>query len=147
MHRLTLTATTVVAVLYTSWVHANQLPQTAEYGITYDNEGTAGQVRGRVSPRYHLAPQSASFGVGAAKRREMRHVRVGLPAELADAPVQASSTCGEVALEVQYQREADNSLVVQVRNASDFPAGTLHCGVALQVGAEQVLIPVLALTR
>jgi len=313
MHRLTLTATTLVAVLYTSWVHANQLPQTAEYGIAYDSEGTTGQVRfvapydmeivdakpgcgctgvqypqgslkagetytiayqidtagragtftpsidfsladqadkwqlqlagqvvpllpsklhlgtisdddvaslsrripleqideqprhirhvqvagkgieatvvdngmalaitpaagltwgerivatieativgkddeyvrsievrGRVSSRFSLAPQSASFGVGAAKRRETRHVRVGLPAELANAPVQASSTCGEVALEVQYQREADNSLVVQVRNASDFPAGTLHCGVALHIGPEQVLIPVLALTR
>ena len=105
------------------------------------------QVRGRVSPRFSLEPQSASFGVGTAQRREMRQVRVGLPAELADVPVQASPVCGEVELDIEYQREADNSLVVQIRNAGDFPAGTLNCGVEVQIGAEQVLIPVLALTR
>ena len=105
------------------------------------------QVRGRVSPRFSLQPQSASFGVGVAQRRETRQVRVGLPAELSDAPVQASSVCSEVQLDIEYQREADHSVVVQIGNASDFPAGTLHCGVELQIGAEQVLIPVLALTR
>ena len=105
------------------------------------------QVRGRVSPRFSLAPQSASFGVGTAQRRETRQVRVGLPAKLIDAPVQASPVCGEVQLDIAYQREADNSLVVQIRNTSDFPTGTLHCGVEVQIGAEQVLIPVLALTR
>ncbi|MCY4605612.1 MAG: DUF1573 domain-containing protein [Gemmatimonadetes bacterium] len=104
-------------------------------------------VRGRVSPRFSLEPQSASFGVGAAQRRETRQVRVGLPAELADAPVQASPVCGEVQLDIAYQRKADNSLVVQIRNTSNFPAGTLNCGVEVQIGAEQVLIPVLALTR
>ena len=104
------------------------------------------QVRGRVSSRFSLQPQSASFGVGAAQQRETRQVRVGLPAELADAPVQTSPVCGEVELDIKYQREADNSLVVQIRNTGDFPAGTLHCGVEVQVGAEQVLIPVLALT-
>ena len=92
-------------------------------------------------------PQSASFGVGTAQRRETRQVQVGLPAELADAPVQVSPVCGEVQLNIEYQREADHSLVVQIRNASDFPAGTLNCGVEVQIGAEQVLIPVLALTR
>ena len=105
------------------------------------------EVRGRVSPRFSLEPQSASFGVGTTQRRETRQVRVGLPAELADAPVQASSVCGEVQLDIEYQREADNSLVVQIRNTSDFPAGTLNCGVEVQIGAEQVVIPVLALTR
>ncbi len=105
------------------------------------------QVRGRVSPRFSLAPQSASFGAGAAQRRETRQVRVGLPAELADAPVQASPVCGEVQLDIEYQREADNSLVVQIRNTGDFPAGTLDCRVEVQIGAEQVIIPVLALTR
>ena len=105
------------------------------------------QVRGRVSPRFSLQPQSASFGVGAATRRETRQVRVGLPAELADAPVQTSPVCGEVQLDIEYQREADNSLVVHIRNTSDFPAGTLNCGIEVQIGAEQVLIPVLALTR
>ena len=105
------------------------------------------QVRGRVSPRFSLAPQSASFGVGTAQRREMCQVRVGLPAKLIDAPVQASPVCGEVQLDIAYQREADNSLVVQIRNTSDFPTGTLHCGVEVQIGAEQVRIPVLALTR
>ena len=105
------------------------------------------QVRGRVSPRFSLAPQSASFGVGTAQRRETCQVRVGLPAKLIDAPVQASPVCGEVQLDIAYQREADNSLVVQIRNTSDFPTGTLHCGVEVQIGAEQVLIPVLALTR
>ncbi len=105
------------------------------------------QVRGRVSPRFSLAPQSASFGVGAAQRRETLQVRVGLPAEFADAPVQTSPVCDEVQLDIAYQREADHTLVVQIGNASDFPAGTLHCGVEVQIGAEQVLIPVLALTR
>ena len=105
------------------------------------------QVRGRVSPRFSLEPQSASFGVGTAQRRETRQVRVGLPAELADASVQASPVCGEVELDIEHQREADNSLVVQIRNAGDFPAGTLNCGVEVQIGAEQVVIPVLALTR
>ena len=105
------------------------------------------QVRGRVSPRFSLQPQSASFGVGTAQRRETRQVRVGLPAELAAAPVQASPVCGEVELDIEHQREADNSLVVQIRNAGDFPAGALDCGVEVQIGAEQVLIPVLALTR
>ena len=105
------------------------------------------EVRGRVSPRFSLEPQSVSFGVGAAQRRETRQVRVGLPEELADAPVQASPVCGEVQLDIEYQREVDNSLVVQIRNAGDFPAGTLNCGVEVQIGAEQVVIPVLALTR
>ena len=105
------------------------------------------EVRGRVSPRFSLEPQSASFGVGTALRRETRQVRVGLPAELAAAPVQASSVCGEVELDIEHQREADNSLVVQIRNTSDFPAGTLNCGIEVQIGAEQVVIPVLALTR
>ena len=105
------------------------------------------EVRGRVSPRFSLEPQSASFGVGTAQRRETRQVRIGLPAELADAPVQASPVCGEVELDIEHQREADNSLVVQIRNAGDFPAGTLNCGVEVQIGAEQVVIPVLALTR
>jgi hypothetical protein len=105
------------------------------------------QVRGRVRPRFSLAPQSASFGVGTAQRRETRQVRVGLPAELADAPIQASPVCGEVALDIEYQREADHSLAVQIRNAGDFPAGTLNCGVEVQIGTEQVVIPVLALTR
>ncbi len=105
------------------------------------------EVRGRVSPRFSLEPQSASFGIGVAQRRETRQVRLGLPAELADAPVQASPVCGEVELDIEHQREADNSLVVQIRNAGDFPAGTLNCGVEVQIGAEQVLIPVLALTR
>lgn len=105
------------------------------------------QVRGRVSPRFSLEPQSASFGVGTAQRRETRQVRVGLPAELATAPVQASPVCGEVELDIEHQREADNSLVVQIRNTSDFPAGTLNCGIEMQIGAEQVVIPVLALTR
>ncbi len=105
------------------------------------------QVRGRVSPRFSLKPQSASFGVGTAQRRETRQVRVGLPAELADAPAQASPVCGEVELDIEYQREADNSLVVQIRNTGDFPAGTLNCGIEMQIGAEQVVIPVLALTR
>lgn len=105
------------------------------------------QVRGRVSPRFSLEPQSASFGVGTAQRRETRQVRVGLPAELADAPVQASPVCAEVELDIEYQREADNSLVVQIRNAGDFPAGTLNCGIEVQIGVEQVVIPVLALTR
>ena len=105
------------------------------------------QVRGRVSPRFSLAPQSASFGVGAAQRREIRQVRVGLPAEFADAPVQTSPVCDEVQLDIAYQREADHTLVVQIGNASNFPVGTLHCGVEVQIGAEQVLIPVLALTR
>ncbi len=105
------------------------------------------QVRGRVSPRFSLAPQSASFGVGAAQRRETRQVRVGLPAELANAPIQASPVCGEMQLDISYQREADHSVVVQIRNTDDFPDGTLNCGVEVQIGAEQVLIPVLALTR
>ena len=105
------------------------------------------QVRGRVSPRFSLEPKSVSFGVGTAQRRETRQVHVGLPAELADAPVQASPVCGAVELDIEHQREADNSLVVQIRNAGDFPAGTLDCGVEIQVGAEQVVIPVLALTR
>ena len=105
------------------------------------------QVRGRVSPRFGLEPKSASFGVGIAQRRETRQVRVGLPAELADAPAQASPVCGEVELDIEYQREADNSLVVQIRNTGDFPAGTLNCGIEMQIGAEQVVIPVLALTR
>ena len=105
------------------------------------------QVRGRVSPRFNLEPQSASFGVGTAQRRETRQVRVGLPAELANAPVQASPVCGEVQLDIKYQREAANSLVVQIRNTGDFPAGTLNCGIEVQIGAEQVVIPVLALTR
>ena len=105
------------------------------------------KVRGRVSPRFSLEPKSASFGVGAAQRRKTRQVRVGLPAELADASVQASPVCGEVELDVEYQRETDHSLVVQIRNTSDFPAGTLNCGVEVQIGAEQVVIPVLALTR
>lgn len=105
------------------------------------------QVRGRVSPRFNLEPQSASFGVGTAQRRETRQVRVGLPAELAAAPVQASPVCGEVELDIEYQREAANSLVVQIRNTGDFPAGTLSCGIEVQIGAEQVVIPVLALTR
>lgn len=105
------------------------------------------QVRGQVSPRFSLVPQSASFGVGTAQRRETRQVRVGLPAEFADAPIQASPACDEVQLDIAYQRAADHTLVVQIGNASDFPAGTLHCGVAVQIGAEQVLIPVLALTR
>ena len=105
------------------------------------------QVRGRVSPRFSLEPQSASFGVGIAQRRETRQVRVGLPAELAAAPVQASPVCGEMELAIEHQREADNSLVVQIRNTGDFPAGTLNCGIEVQIGAEQVIIPVLALTR
>ena len=105
------------------------------------------QVRGQISPRFSLEPQSASFGVGVAQRSETRQVRVGLPAELANAPVRASPVCGEVQLDIEYQREADHSLVVQIRNASDFPAGTLHCGVEVQIGAEKVVIPVLALTR
>ena len=105
------------------------------------------EVRGRISPRFSLAPQSASFGVGTAQRRETRQVRVGLPAELANAPIQASPACGEVPLDIEYQREADNSLVVHIRNTGDFPAGTLNCGVEMNIGAEQVLIPVLALTR
>ena len=105
------------------------------------------EVRGRVSPRFSLEPKSASFGVGITQRREMRQVRVGLPAELADAPVQTSPVCGEVELDIEHQREADNSLVVQIRNADDFPAGTLNCGVEVQIGAEQIVIPVLALTR
>ena len=105
------------------------------------------QVRGQVSPRFSLVPQSASFGVGAAQRRETLQVRVGLPAEFADEPVQTSPVCDEVQLDIAYQREADHTLVVQIGNASDFPVGTLHCGVAVQIGAEQVLIPVLALTR
>lgn len=105
------------------------------------------QVRGRVSPRFSLDPQSASFGVGAATRRATRQVQVGLPAELANAPVQASPVCGEVELAIEYQRQADHSVVVQIRNASDFPTGTLNCGVEVQIGAEQVVIPVLALTR
>ena len=104
-------------------------------------------MRGRVSPRFSLEPQSASFGVGTALRRETRQVRVGLPAELAAAPVQALPVCGEVELDIEYQREAANSLVVQIRNTGDFPAGTLNCGVEVQIGAEQVVIPVLALTR
>ena len=86
------------------------------------------EVRGRVSPRFSLEPQSASFGIGVAQRRETRQVRLGLPAELADAPVQASPVCGEVELDIEHQREADNSLVVQIRNAGDFPAGTLTVG-------------------
>ena len=105
------------------------------------------EVRGRVSPRFSLEPKSASFGVGVAQRRETRQVRVGLPAELSDAPVQVSPVCGEVQLDVEHQWEADNSLVVQIRNTGDFPAGKLNCGVEVQIGAEQVVIPVLALTR
>ncbi len=105
------------------------------------------EVRGRVSPRFSLEPHSASFGVGKAQRRETRQVRIGLPAELAAVPVQTSSECGEVELAVEHQREADQHLVIQIRNASDFPTGTLNCGVEVQIGAEQVLIPVLALTR
>ena len=105
------------------------------------------QVRGRVSPRFSLEPKSASFGVGTAQRRETHQVRVGLPAELAAAPVQASPVCGEVQLDIEHQREADNSLVVQIRNKSDFPTGTLNCGIEVRIGAEQVVIPVLALTR
>ncbi len=105
------------------------------------------EVRGRVSPRFSLTPQSASFGVGRAQRRETRPVRLGLPAELANAPVQAVPMCDEVTLAIEYQREADQHLVVQIRNASDFPAGALNCRVAVQIGAEQVFIPVLALTR
>ena len=105
------------------------------------------QVRGRVSPRFGLEPKSASFGVGTAQRRETRQVRVGLPAELANAPVQASPVCSEAQLDISYQREAANSLVVQIRNTGDFPTGTLNCGIEMQIGAEQVVIPVLALTR
>ncbi len=105
------------------------------------------EVRGRVSPRFSLEPQSASFGVGSAQRRETRQVRVGLPAELANAPVQASPVCSEAQLDISYQREAANSLVVHIRNTSDFPTGTLNCGIEVQIGAEQVVIPVLALTR
>ena len=89
MNKLTLKVAALVAVFYTGWAHADELPQTAEYGTTYDSEGTTGEVR----------------------------------------------------------FVADNSLVVQIRNTSDFPTGTLHCGVEVQIGAEQVLIPVLALTR
>ena len=52
-----------------------------------------------------------------------------------------------VELKVESQREEDNSLVLKISNASDFPVGALGCGVEVQIGAEQVLIPVLALTR
>ena len=115
---------------------------------TGDKEHTRSiEVRGRVSPRFSLEPQSASFGVGAAQRRQVRQVRVGLPAGLADEPIKVLSACSDVVLDVTYQRGGNNSLVVHIGNASDFPAGTLHCRVELQIGAEQVFIPVLALTR
>lgn len=127
----------------------NRIIATLEATIAGEDEeySRSIQVRGQVSPRFSLAPQSASFGVGAAQRRETFQVRVGLPAELADAPIQTSPVCGEVQFDIAYQREADHTLVVQIGNTSDFPTGTLHCGVAVQIGAEQVLIPVLALTR
>ena len=105
------------------------------------------QVRGQISPRFNLEPQSTSFGVGAAQRRETRQVRVSLPADLADPPVQVSSVCREMQLDTEYQRETDNSLVVHIRNVGDFPFGALNCGVEVQIGTEQVLIPVRALTR
>ena len=105
------------------------------------------EVRGRVSRRFSLKPQSASFGMGASQRREVRQVRVELPAGLAEAPVKVSSLCSEVELTVEYYREDDNSLVVQIGNTGDFPTGTLSCGIEVQIGMEQVLIPVLALTR
>ena len=127
----------------------NRIIATLEATIAGEDEeySRSIEVRGRVSPRFSLEPQSASFGVGAAQRRETLQVRVGLPAEFADAPVQASPVCDEVQFDIAYQREANHSVVVQIGNTSDFPAGTLHCGVAVQIGAEQVLIPVLALTR
>ncbi len=105
------------------------------------------EVRGRVNPRFSLEPHSASFGVGTAQRREVRQVIIGLPADLAEAPVKASPLCEGVELKVEYQREKDNSLVVKIGNASDFPVGALGCEVEVQIGAEQVIIPVLALTR
>ena len=52
------------------------------------------EVRGRVNPRFSLEPPSASFGVGTAQRREVRQVIIGLPADLAEAPVKASPLCG-----------------------------------------------------
>lgn len=104
-------------------------------------------VQGQVSPRFSLMPQTASFGVGAAHRREVSHVRIRLPMDLAEAPITVSPSCDEVKLEVEYQREAGNDLSVQIHNTSDFPSGILDCGVKVQVGTEQVIIPVLALTR
>ncbi|MDE2812307.1 MAG: hypothetical protein OXM01_04755 [Gemmatimonadota bacterium] len=104
------------------------------------------EVRGRVNPRFSLEPHSASFGVGTAQRRAVRQVIIGLPADLAEAPVKASPLCEGVELKVEYQREEDNSLVVKIGNASDFPVGALGCGVEVHIGAEQVIIPVLALT-
>ena len=141
------TAIEIIPVVGLTW--GDHIIATIEATIAAESEEylRSIQVRGRVSPQFSLEPQSASFGVGTAQRRETRQVRVGLPAELADAPVQASPVCGEVELDIEHQREADNSLVVQIRNTGDFPAGTLNCGVEVQIGAEQVVIPVLALTR
>ena len=141
------TAIEITPAVGLTW--GDRIIATIEATIAADGVASAHsiEVRGRVSPRFSLEPQSASFGVGTAQRRETRQVRVGLPAELVDAPVQASPVCGEVQLDIEHQREADHSLVVQIRNAGDFPAGTLNCGIEVQIGAEQVVIPVLALTR
>ena len=62
MNELTLKAAALVAVLGTSWTHADELPQTAEYGTTYDSEGTVGQVR-FVAP-YDMEIVAAEPGCG-----------------------------------------------------------------------------------
>ena len=62
MNKLTLKAVVVAAVLGTGWAHADELPQTAEYGTTYDSEGTAGEVR-FVAP-YDMEIVAAEPGCG-----------------------------------------------------------------------------------
>ena len=127
----------------------DRIVATVETTIEADGEEYARsiEVRGRVSPRFSLEPRSVSFGVGPAQRHEVRQVRVELPEALAEVPVKASPLCSEMELEVEYQRIENNILVVQVRSTGKFPAGTLSCGVEVQIGTEQVLIPVFALTR
>jgi len=62
MNQLKPKVAAVVTVLCTSWSHADELPQTADYGTTYDSEGTAGAVR-FVAP-YDMEIVAAEPGCG-----------------------------------------------------------------------------------
>ena len=75
MNNLTLKVAALVAVLYTGWAHADELPLTAEYGTTYDMEILTLEFFSTSRPNPAAAAPASSSRKGSYTRTRTDAIR------------------------------------------------------------------------